>query len=99
MYVTFKGDTQSERRKFVKLDTSEFENMTLKIKQTFALPMDDKYAFHGRVEANGPLVELDELDEEILDDLIEVSFNKCGPSSQGVSTEILACFQIIITTV
>ena len=56
--------------------------------------MDDKYAFHGRVEAIGPLVELDELDKEILDDLIEVSFNKCGPSSQGVSTEILACFQI-----
>lgn len=97
MYVTYNGDQNSDRKKLVKLDTTDFDSMTFKIKQTFALPMDEKYAFHGRVEASGPLVELDEHDSEILDELIEVSFNRCGGSSRGVpvSTEILAFFQII----
>eukprot|EP00057_Strongylocentrotus_purpuratus_P028446 XP_011682920.1 PREDICTED: uncharacterized protein LOC583934 isoform X2 [Strongylocentrotus purpuratus] len=84
MYVTYNGDQNSDRKKLVKLDTTDFDSMTFKIKQTFALPMDEKYAFHGRVEASGPLVELDEHDSEILDELIEVSFNRCGGSSRGV---------------
>ena len=74
MYITFANDDGQERQKILKVhDESTFTDMTRKILSQFSLPGDEgKYAFKGKVEKNGPFVELDEKDEEILDDIIEI---------------------------
>ena len=51
--------------------------MTTKIISKFSLPSDEgqsTYAFQGKVEKNGPFVEIDGKDEDILEDVIEIKF-------------------------
>lgn len=60
----------------MKLDTTDFKTMTTKIKHTFSLPVDEHYQYQGRVEVNGPLVELEDVDGDILEDLVEVNIRK-----------------------
>ena len=75
----------------MKLDTTDFKTMTTKIQHTFSLPVDEHYQYQGRVEVNGPLVELEDVDGDILEDLAEVNISK---PSLGTPVSVHSCLHI-----
>ena len=99
VYVTYVAEAQ-ERKKLMKFeqgDLGNFSSITQKIKSKFSLPSDGKYSFEGIFEENGPYVEIDDMDEDILEDIIDLKFSEksntskhtlgeCLPSSQTINT-------------
>lgn len=78
--------TLNERRKCMKIDTSNLESIKDKIKQTFALPLEVvEYSFNGRLEQDE--------DAEILEDLIEICIRQTAHPAQ-VSICLLALYMV-----
>ena len=89
VYVTYVAEAQERKTlmKFEQGDLGNFSSITQKIKSKFSLPS----------EKNGPYVEIDDMDEDILEDIIDLKFSEkcntskhtlgeCLPSSQTINT-------------
>ena len=84
IYVTFHEGGQ-QRKKLLKLDDERtFTSITTTIIYKFSLPSyDDQtmYVFKGKVEQNGPFVEIDKKDDDVLEDVVEMKFEVSVPTT------------------
>lgn len=76
----------------IKLENYDFLTMRRQIEKKFALG-DEEYEFRATIEPNGPYIQIDETDDDIIEEVLDVKVGKAGTfssSSQVLQTAVSA---------
>lgn len=70
VYVSHLSDN-GEVKKVIKLENYDFLTMRRQIEKKFALG-DEEYEFRATIEPNGPYIQIDETDDDIIEEALDV---------------------------